>query len=478
METKEEMKAKGASKIKILLCAGSKPTKRGDVQNPIEKYVSEFCARIVLWEPARFIILLLFATYIGVGVWGSLYFEEGLLLEQLTSENSYFNKHANWNFELYKPEMTMNFVITKPVSYVDPFTMNELNRLMEEATTNDLIPDDIVISWYEAYRYSSFFDNSSDTAFAINLKSFVEANRLFLNDIAFSDDGHSVVGSRIYYRTSGADTIIDFRDVMVTLRKLADDSPLPVIAFSPIFIYIEQIVAIVPQTVQNLSIALGSIMLVTIFMIPHPVMVMLITLSVASILVGLVGFMHLWGLMLSSITMVEIIMCIGFSIDYSSHIVHAYMQADGDSRSHKVKSAIRLVGGPVFSGVFSTFVGVLMLLFANSFIYLSFFKVITLVLVLGITHALIIIPVMLTFIGPVHTPTGQQKKVENTQDIVEAKRSNSDSYSSKGSPKTDTSDSIPSSKFPYIIPRPKFNFSNTCENENSDRPEEVVYMNY
>ncbi|KAL5012271.1 hypothetical protein ScPMuIL_010822 [Solemya velum] len=480
VETKEEMEAKGMSKLRILLCAGSKPTTRADVQNPIEKYVSDFFVRVVLWEPARFMILLLFTTYIGIGVWGSLYFQEGLLLEQLTSEDSHFYKHAVWNFELYKPEMTMNFVITKPVSYVDPSTMKEMNRLMQEATSGEFIPDDLILSWYQAYRLSSQFDNSSDAAFARNLKRFVEANPLFLNDVSFSEDGNSVVGSRVYYRTSGADTIIDFREVMITLRKLADESPLPVIAFSPIFIYIEQIVAIVPQTVQNLSIALGSIMLVTIFMIPHPVMVLLITMSVASILVGLVGFMHLWGLMLSSITMIEIIMCIGFSVDYSSHIVHAYMQAEGDSRNQKVKLAIQRVGGPVFSGVFSTFVGVLMLLFANSFIYLSFFKVISIVLALGLTHALIIIPVVLTFIGPVQARTSPLTGLGITRSTLVMKTSTSSSELSKSSSELNT-DSVVA---PYIIPRPKFELQNGLEDkslsdkETPDRPEEFLYMYY
>lgn len=421
-----------------------------------------------MYEPARFVVLLLFATYLGMGVWGAMYFDEGILMEQLTSEKSHFYKHAVWNSEYYEWDMVLNFVITKPVPYVNTSTMTEIDRLFEEALNEDFTSNDFTLSWYDAYKSSSYFNDSSEAAFAQNLKLFVEEHPLFLNDVSFSADGNMVLGSRMYYRTQSVNDIMKFRDVMVTLRELADDSPLPVIAFAPIFIYIEQVVAIVPQTIQNLSIALGSIMLVTVFMIPHPIMVLLITCSVASILVGLIGFMHLWGLMLNSITMVELIMCIGFSIDYSSHIAHAYMQADGETRGDKVKSAMRLVGGPIFSGVFSTFLGVIMLLFANSFIYISFFKVITLVLLLGLVHALIIIPVILTFIGPVQAEgvTGHLKNPYNIKDIIK-KMSTSDSEFSQESLPTSISDSSGSNITPYAIPRPKFKNNYPYEKEDN-----------
>jgi hypothetical protein len=58
------------------------------------------------------------------------------------------------------------------------------------------------------------------------------------------------------------------------------------------------------------------------------------------------------------------------------------------------------LGLPITQGAISTILGVIGLALAPSYIFLTFFKMVFLVIVLGALHGLILLPVLLSFLGP------------------------------------------------------------------------------
>jgi predicted RND superfamily exporter protein len=71
---------------------------------------------------------------------------------------------------------------------------------------------------------------------------------------------------------------------------------------------------------------------------------------------------------------------VGFSVDFSAHICHAYLSSSLRDKGSRVKEALELAGGPVINGSLSTILGIFMLVFSRSFIFQSFFKVIFMVI--------------------------------------------------------------------------------------------------
>ena len=67
------------------------------------------------------------------------------------------------------------------------------------------------------------------------------------------------------------------------------------------------------------------------------------------------------------------------------------------------------LGLPILQGAISTILGVIGLALAPSYIFLTFFKMVLLVIVLGALHGLILLPVLLSFLGP-------GKKMPQTRD--------------------------------------------------------------
>ena len=66
----------------------------------------------------------------------------------------------------------------------------------------------------------------------------------------------------------------------------------------------------------------------------------------------------------------------------------------------RIKASLYALGIPILQGAFSTILGVFGLAFAPSYIFVTFFKMIFLVIMLGVFHGMILLPVLLSLMGP------------------------------------------------------------------------------
>jgi predicted RND superfamily exporter protein len=99
--------------------------------------------------------------------------------------------------------------------------------------------------------------------------------------------------------------------------------------------------------------------------------------------------------------MIELIMSIGFCIDFSAHLVHAFLASAGrGDRTKRAYAACEKVGMPIFNSAMSSIFGVLILSFSNSYLFKSFFKTVFLIMSLGLLNSLLFLPVFLSLIGP------------------------------------------------------------------------------
>lgn len=64
---------------------------------------------------------------------------------------------------------------------------------------------------------------------------------------------------------------------------------------------------------------------VSLFFIPQPLCALIIVLNIASVALGVIGFMTLWDVNLDATSMITIAMSVGFSVDFAAHITYGYM---------------------------------------------------------------------------------------------------------------------------------------------------------
>eukprot|EP00920_Eleutheroschizon_duboscqi_P031412 GHVT01075892.1.p1 GENE.GHVT01075892.1~~GHVT01075892.1.p1 ORF type:complete len:398 (-),score=33.90 GHVT01075892.1:433-1626(-) len=153
-------------------------------------------------------------------------------------------------------------------------------------------------------------------------------------------------------------------------------------------------------TIRNMGIALVCIIVVSSLVIPGIFSALLVVAMVLSIDVCLFGFMALWGVKVNMISMVNLVISIGFSIDYTAHITHAFTHCPGNTRAERMAECLTVIGAPVFHGAMSTGLMAVSMFFADKQILVVFAKMMVLVLTFSLAHGLLLLPVMLSIFGP------------------------------------------------------------------------------
>ncbi|XP_057639788.1 protein patched homolog 2 isoform X1 [Chionomys nivalis] len=126
----------------------------------------------------------------------------------------------------------------------------------------------------------------------------------------------------------------------------------------------------------------------------------LIVLVLAMMTVELFGIMGFLGIKLSAIPVVILVASVGIGVEFTVHVALGFLTAQG-SRNLRAARALEQTFAPVTDGAVSTLLGLLMLAGSNfDFIIRYFFVVLTVLTLLGLLHGLLLLPVLLSILGP------------------------------------------------------------------------------
>lgn len=320
-----------------------------------------------------------------------------------------YEQAENKYFEI-RPEISY-FIFTGDFDYTDRDNQLAMNRLFNEddgaIVTEPYYRDGSLKSWYFNFRDFGNLTSNDQTIppddYYDLLDQFLTTTKIgkfFAQNIVQDDTSGLIVATQSIARYVTLESKEIEVDAMRSLRSAVDSAGVEdAFAFSRAFIYIEGDAIIKEEAVKSALLSLTAVFVVTLVLVGHLFVASIVLLGVGFSLIDLLGFMDFFDINLNTVSVISLALAVGLTIDFSAHIGLMFMTSVG-TKKERVGAALSQLGPALTHGGLTTILIIGVLGFSKSYVFNVFFKVILMIISLGLFHGMVIVPIVLHRIGP------------------------------------------------------------------------------
>ena len=292
------------------------------------------------------LIILLTLGFTGVGIGGSVMMRQKFEPELLLPAESYLRQWLNVHNEMYPENGFTVDIYTGHFNHTHIECLDTLvNNLQTLADKKEYLRG--VYSWLPSFK--EFAESKGNLSSWKEMANSEEVFSRVLSDWLFDESGS---GSKPNFRFDG-ELICDQPAPRITATKtsfafLLFDGPEEHIPakekvdqlirdsgldgpFSFVKVYAawetDQIIGY--ELGRNIGLALGAILTVILILLSNIKITLTVFLTVVLTLIDIIGFLHFWNITIDIISCVNIVLAVGLCVDYSVHIAHAFLVAQG-----------------------------------------------------------------------------------------------------------------------------------------------------
>ena len=186
-------------------------------------------------------------------------------------------------------------------------------------------------------------------------------------------------------------------------------------------------VVLVRETVVTCFLSIFAVFLVVLIITGSLFISGLSVFSVFLVELFIIAIIPMSDLTFNNLSVVHLLASLGLSVLYSVHISHRYLLVEAPNlpkprqRVFKARVAMSRIGSSVLHGSISTLLALIIVgASARSYYFIVFFRLWLGIVLVGMANAFILVPIILSFIGP--TPNYEEKN-ENRKRTFEKRRS-------------------------------------------------------
>ena len=300
------------------------------------------------------VVICLSLLLLGAGIYGVTRVDEAFDRRILAKDDSYLKRFLSAQEKHFELSIGVNIVESGDIDYEQDSIQQQIRELTNIVTENKHYKQQSV-SWMEAFSQYARMSRKDITGarFLPELKAFLSIPNFayYSQDLKFSEDGTKLEASRVLGFMKNDGSSIFQKNAMLTLRDdIAEKSKLDAFPITRPFMFFEQYAITSRETIRNLIIAAVAVLVVTSPFLVDCTVTFIVVLNFAALICELFGLMVIWNVSLNSVSMINLVMAIGFAVDYSAHIAHAYITSNKETADERVVDALSTLGASVFMG--------------------------------------------------------------------------------------------------------------------------------
>lgn len=361
------------------------------------------------------VVLVGFAGFAAFCAYRTSMLKQKFNFKDLLPEGSYVSDYVT-AIETYSDRAFALKVQFRFVDHSDPEIRDQMWQYVEDLIENvDALNEEPPLCWVREFkRYVSANETLSQLPFYEQLGILLSDPAImdaFGKDFQFRDDGTILTSMcRLYVTDLDLDNVQDQIKLMRQQREVTANQPInkgsgPWAFFTHdllfhIFAFYEVAVGeLISTTISSVI----TVCIIAFIFIPHWSAVPIIAPVISTLYIEMLGVLQLFGYSINVITYMILVMSIGLLVDFIMHVLLRYYESEFPTRDEKVKDALATMGSSILVGGMSTFLGTVPLIFSTSEIFSTVCLAFLTMVFLGITHGLILLPVILSYVGTEET---------------------------------------------------------------------------
>ncbi|XP_072753049.1 patched domain-containing protein 3 isoform X2 [Anoplolepis gracilipes] len=373
-----------------------------------EKYVGPFMMKTSM----KTIILLITTSLLCLNVWAIFHLSQNFdPLVYLNQESYPVQFHNKLKEHFPKYGKYVNIYLAGVDYYEDRRALIQLVKILKQ---NPYINNRTLNPWFIAYQeWLNATGKAEYLQFTVKGQEFlqdIKFNNLPFNDYNITTSKISVQHFPISTRSDQLKAMQSLRDAVKCVNFTYGYEHIAIYSLDYIKWTSNNIIG--EELIRNLSLEIIAIGLTSLVLLRNLLASFWVMCCVLFTLIDLVGSMYFLELTVEISSAIIILLCAGLAVDYAAHIGLEFIRLSG-SKQERALTTLNVIGPAVLNGGLSTFLAFVLLSFSKDYAFKIFFKLFTSVVLFGLFHGLIFLPVILSLAGPGERKQTGSKKNQN-----------------------------------------------------------------